>query len=341
MPQPSPGPPILHHDPRQGPIGPRLGWRRKGDLSPCTRKIHRQGSYQVPYLHRPTPSRVRANERKFSSDTNKVTYACSYLDEVAFSWYENFVAKIIEPAWFHDFGLFELELSSQFGTINASAIAERKLQSSRMRPGDQINDYLTRFRALKNDVDWNDSALSFAFRQGLPSRIKDEVARNDTRPRNLTELIELVIRIDFQHWDREYERNQERYEDRGGRSDPHPRPSDRQTPRPNNGRNDTPMTPNNRFSSPKPAYAPRTPGHATGDRGTPLPLDKQGKVTTAERERRFANKLCSYCGGEHFMDKCPKKSPQPTTNARVGTTHNPATFTVGGDDNFGSDSGNE
>ena len=69
----------------------------------------------------------RANAKRFASDVNKVTYACSYLNDVAFSWYENFVPKDVKPDWFFDFSLFEQELSSQFGTINAPAITERKL----------------------------------------------------------------------------------------------------------------------------------------------------------------------------------------------------------------------
>lgn len=83
----------------------------------------------------------RANSRRFASETNQVTYACSYLDDLVFSWYENYVAKGLEPEWFHNFAAFERELASQFGTINASAIAERKIQTLKMRPNDNINEY--------------------------------------------------------------------------------------------------------------------------------------------------------------------------------------------------------
>lgn len=280
----------------------------------------------------------RANPRRYGTDTNKVTYACSYLDDNAFAWYENFVTQEVEPDWFSDFAAFEHELSVQFGTINAAAVAERKMGTLRMRPNEHINDYLTKFTSLKNDVDWNDSALSFAFRSGLPNRIKDEIARHDSRPRNLQELTELVIRIDFQYWDRETERYQERTDERPTqRHDPtsHRTPS---SARPTTRSSTAPRSTASSSTSNSMSYRP----NKTVVERPPLPLDNQGKVTNNERQRRIDNKLCLYCGGNHFLDKCDKK--KPGTVARIATSNNNSTrYIVGGEDetNYDSDSGNE
>ena len=65
------------------------------------------------------------------------------------------------------------------------------------------------------------------------------------------------------------------------------------------------------------------------DDSKPLPLDKNGHVTAAEKERRVRLKLCPYCGGSHELDKCDKKKPQAQGRATK------ATFVLR------SDSGNE
>ena len=75
-----------------------------------------------------------------------------------------------------------------------------------------MNGYLITFfyfGALQDDLDWNDSDFSLAFRQGLPTRIKDDLARYHFQPRPLLEIVELVARINLQFWDRELERSQE------------------------------------------------------------------------------------------------------------------------------------
>lgn len=258
----------------------------------------------------------RANPRRYQSDTHKVTYACSYLDDIAFSWYENYVSRHIEPAWFNDYNAFERELSAHFGTINAAAAAERGLQRIKMRASDQVNDYLTRFAALRNDVDWNDSALVFAFKQGLPARIKDEIARNDLRPRDLTELIELVIRIDFQFWDRETERTQEKSpEEYQSRERLSSRPAYTSTPRTSNG-SYAPRHPSLPYKPPLTSGQPpsRAPSKYPAGPRPVLSLNNEGKITNSERQRRMDNKLCLYCGGDHFLDKCDKKR---STNVRL------------------------
>ena len=102
---------------------------------------------------------------KFTRDTAKVTYTCSYLSNVAFSWYDNFVTSTSEPSWIHDFALFKHKLGEQFGSINAEAIAERKINQLKMKSGDSISNYITNFTSIKNDVEQNNAALSFAFKR--------------------------------------------------------------------------------------------------------------------------------------------------------------------------------
>ncbi|KAL8290591.1 hypothetical protein RQP46_002849 [Phenoliferia psychrophenolica] len=229
----------------------------------------------------------RANPNKFATDTSKVTYACSYLDGIAFSWYENYISKDIEPDWFSDFPHFERELESNFGTINSTAVAERKVQRILMRTSDHLSDYLTKFNSLRNDLDWNESAINFAFKRGLPNRIKDEISRSDTVPRSFQELTDLCLRIDFQYWDRESERHTE---ERGPSSAPQ-------------GRMRDPPTPNTHVKVN--TFSPM-------DRN--ISLDKEGKIPREERERRFKEHLCLYCGEKHFLIDCTRRPAHNSTN---------------------------
>jgi hypothetical protein len=66
----------------------------------------------------------RANPKKFDTDTKQVTYACSYLDGLAFQWYENYLELEDEPEWFDNWKLFREELSKQFGEVNYRATTE-------------------------------------------------------------------------------------------------------------------------------------------------------------------------------------------------------------------------
>ncbi|KAK4691061.1 hypothetical protein P7C70_g9429, partial [Phenoliferia sp. Uapishka_3] len=235
----------------------------------------------------------RANPRKFSTDANKVTYACSYLEGTAFLWYENYVSKNLEPAWFGNFELFEKELASQFGMINSTSIAERKINRTFMKTTEHISDYLTKFNSLRYDLDWNDPALSFAFKRGLPTRIKDELARTTLKPRSLKELVEHSTRIDFQYWDRETEKNSET-------TTVHPPRSQGQT--------GTRKAINN--SSTNLSLTPK------------LLFDDTGLITGKERQRRIDMKLCLYCAGDHFLDKCKKRPPHTPRIPAVSTKIN-------------------
>ncbi|KAK4696669.1 hypothetical protein P7C70_g8338, partial [Phenoliferia sp. Uapishka_3] len=215
----------------------------------------------------------RANPRKFSTNANKVTYTCSYLEGTAFLWYKNYVSKNLEPAWFGNFKLFEKELASQFRMINSTSITERKINRTFMKTTKHISDYLTKTNSLRFDLDWNDPALSFAFKCGLPTRIKDELARTTLKPRSLKELVQHSTRIDFQYWDRETEKNS------ATTTGYHPKPQ---------GQPGTRKAINN--SSTNLSLTPK------------LLFNDTGLITGKEHQHHIDMKLCLYCACDHFLD---------------------------------------
>jgi hypothetical protein len=118
----------------------------------------------------------------------------------------------------------------------------------------------------------------------------------------LPELRTLAQSIDGRYWEREEETRCER----GGQS------SEKKTEKPQNQASSSSSN-----SQSKPHKKPSTPHNSgssshnsdrkTSDLGDKI--GKDGKLTNAERARRFANNLCLFCGGVgHTAKECPKSS---------------------------------
>ena len=262
----------------------------------------------------------RANPVKFNTDTKQVTYACSYLDGLAFQWYQNALELDEDPLWFDNWNLFKNELQSQFGEVNIEATAERNIRTLNMKTSDNITTYITKFHTLANNLQWNNEALVSEFRQGLAGRIKDELQHVERDHWTLNDLEARCLKIDYRYWERQNERGSETHEPRIVQKTT---TTHQQT---TNFRNRDP-----RSNDPRP---PRSNVEKTTTISTnlpPLPLDKTGHVTSAERQRRIDKGLCHYCGGSHKIDDCPKK--KDTGNyQRANTRMATATFAIQGNE---------
>lgn len=142
----------------------------------------------------------RSDPPRFATEAQKVTYACSYLNELAFHWYDSASSgPEPPPAWLATFDTFVIELTSMFGHKNAKAVAERSLHRLHMGPGETIARYLVRFEGARQEVDWNDQALFFSFKSGLLPRLKEDIAIDFQQPTDLASLIKLAMRRDAEH----------------------------------------------------------------------------------------------------------------------------------------------
>jgi hypothetical protein len=258
----------------------------------------------------------RANPRKFDTDTKQVTYACSYLDGLAFQWYQNFLDLDEDPLWFDNWSLFKKELQAQFGEVNVEATAERNIRTLNMKHGDQITTYITKFHTFANNLAWNDEALVSEFRRGLAPRIKDELQHVDKDNWTLRELQDRALRIDYRYWERQNEKGSEH-------SDHRPiiktvTTSSQKTIIPRDHRREVRQERSTRTSYP--AAKP----------SSTLPLNQDGHIKDDERQRRIDKGLCLYCGdSKHLINDCPKKPKDdrfPRANTRMAT----ATFAIQG-----------
>uniref|UniRef100_A0A8C5N325 CCHC-type domain-containing protein n=1 Tax=Leptobrachium leishanense TaxID=445787 RepID=A0A8C5N325_9ANUR len=144
-----------------------------------------------------------------------------------------------------------------------------------------VEEYITDFKHLALESEWNEPALIAQFRKGLSEALKDELARTGL-PSSLDKTMSLCIDID--------RRIRER---RAERASTHP------------------ATPTRKPTIPPP-YMPSQP---TDSGDEPMQVGAaRGPLTEAERSRRRSLGLCMYCGrAGHQVRECREKP-----NTRIG-----------------------
>jgi Retrotransposon gag protein len=86
----------------------------------------------------------------FDSDSKKVTFALSYLQDVAQEWFEPSISRLTDepPEWFDNWEAFLDELHTNFRPYNETGDAEHELTNLHMRDNQRVSDYLVRFSGL-------------------------------------------------------------------------------------------------------------------------------------------------------------------------------------------------
>ena len=149
----------------------------------------------------------------FPNESDKVMCIAGYLKGDALSWFEptmrDYLTKEEEAQEdntreiFQSYETFEAKLKGTFGSPDEVRTAERQLMKHQQKGS--AATYAAGFRQIISKLDWDDDAYIAQFYQGLKEDIKDEVARMD-RPSELSEYIELVVRIDNRLYERKMER---------------------------------------------------------------------------------------------------------------------------------------
>ena len=81
------------------------------------------------------------------------------------------------PAWEDDYSEFVKELKLYFGSSDLIGESESKIENLTMKSSQSITKYIVDFNRLATITGWDGHALQHQFYHGLPSRIKDELAR--------------------------------------------------------------------------------------------------------------------------------------------------------------------
>ena len=265
----------------------------------------------------------KARPRTFDTDEKKVTYAISYLKGMALAWFEPYLLERESgnpPEFLYSYEVFQEELRVNFGPYDVTGQAEHDLENLRMADNQRIAKYITQFNRLATQVLWGKAALRYQFYKGLPARLKDRISEVG-KPESLEELRNLAQSLDHRYWERKAEQARESsgsHKSSGTSAKPASEsksatPSKSSSPAGNSSSAPTSAPRNSSSTSKTPAKQTSKP---YADK-----LGKDGKLTQEERQRRFANNLCLFCGGAgHVSAVCPKKSATPAKGRAAQTS---------------------
>lgn len=248
------------------------------------------------------------NSSSYSDDEAKVTFALSHLRGTALEYFEpSFLESEEAPEWLSDWSAFIGSLRTQFGPIDPTADAEDGIDHLKMQDNQLIVKYNVDFNRLAIRTGWDDSVLRHRYYSGLAERIKDIMGQQG-KPASLEAMKTLAHSIDSRHWERlrEKSRSTKKPDTNNNKSDS--KPDDKKAPTSGN---------NNNKQNNKSDKSASSSGNSKSTSAPPK-LGKDGKLTQEERQRRFDNNLCMFCGGVgHTAAACTKSSSNASkTKAR-------------------------
>jgi hypothetical protein len=210
-----------------------------------------------------------------------------------------------------DWSAFVRTLRTQFGPIDPIADAEDGIDNLKMQDNQKIVKYNVEFNRLSIRTGWDENVLRHRYYSGLAERIKDVMGQQG-KPQTLDAMKALAHSIDSRHWERlrEKSRTGKGKSDTPEKSDK-PKSDDKKHSHASGSNNNSNNSSNkgkqkensNNNNKGKPATSS---GNSTSISDK---LGKDGKLTPQERQRRFDNHLCMFCGGSgHSAKDCPKST---------------------------------
>lgn len=222
----------------------------------------------------------------YSSDSSRVAFIMSLLSGKASAWAVALSSS--KSPICSTLSSFTSEMQKVFDHPLQDKEASNRLLSLRQGSG-SVSTYSVDFRILATECGWDDKALKGIFFRGLSEEVKDELAARD-ETKDLEELISLSIRLD--------NRLRERRRERAGRS--------RYVP----------------TSQPRVLHLPELPAPPPRETSTPTEEPMQlgrMKITSDERQRRFREGLCLYCGQPgHILLSCPTRPKEQAHRSPEG-----------------------
>jgi hypothetical protein len=247
----------------------------------------------------------------YNDDSAKVIFALSYLRGTALEYFEPQLLDADDtPLWLDDWEEFVRTLRTQFGPIDPTGDAESGIDHLKMHDNQRIIKYNVEFNKLAVRTHWDEGVLRHRYYSGLAERIKDIMGQQG-KPDTLEGMKRLAHTIDSRHWERLSEKSRSNKgksdHDKSDQNKSDKNKSDDRNKNQPSGSGSSNNNPKNKSNkSGKPATASTSSGSTNllADK-----LGKDGKLTKEERQRRFDNNLCMFCGGVgHTAANCNKAS---------------------------------
>ena len=234
------------------------------------------------------------NNPSYILEEPKVTFALSYLSGTALEYFEPSILDSDEvPDWMDSWPAFVRTLRNQFGPIDPTADAEDGIDNLKMKDTQRIVKYNVEFNRLSIQTGWDDSVLRHRYYSGLAERIKDIMGQQG-KPATLEAMKTLAHCIDARHWERNREKSRTKKN----------KPDNSKSENSDKKKSDSDSKKNKNKSDDKEQSSSSGKSSALAEK-----LGKDGKLTPAERQRRFDNQLCMFCAGHgHKANDCPKST---------------------------------
>jgi Ty3 transposon capsid-like protein len=260
------------------------------------------------------------NNSAYSDDNAKITFALSHLRGTALEFFEPMLMSDDQLTWEDDWPEFIRILRTQFGPIDPTADAEDNIDNLKMKENQRILEYNVEFNGLAVQTGWNDSVLRHRYYSGLAERIKDAMGQLG-KPSTLDKMKTLAHSVDARYWERIREKSCSG-SDKTSNTNSSNNNFKSDKPNSNSDTSDTSdhTSPNNNSNNKNQSNGSSTSNSSDNKNlknnksessANPLSdkLGKDGKLTPQERQRRFDNDLCMFCGATgHTADNCPKST---------------------------------
>ncbi|QRW18193.1 Retrotransposable element Tf2 protein [Rhizoctonia solani] len=138
---------------------------------------------------------TRLNSRMFPTDQEVLSFLLMNMKDSAGAWAHPHLDQLgSHRAIIQTVEGFKMEFLAAFGDPDATRAAERKI--TLLTQSGTCADYITKFRTLAMELDWNDAALRGQFARGLHWEVSRQIATREHRPRTLLELQNAALVID-------------------------------------------------------------------------------------------------------------------------------------------------
>ncbi|KAF8761020.1 hypothetical protein RHS01_01184 [Rhizoctonia solani] len=138
---------------------------------------------------------VRLNQRMFPTDQEVLLFLLMNMKDTAGAWAHPHLDQLgSHRAIIQTVEDFRREFLAAFGNPDATRAAERQI--THLTQTGTCAEYITKFRTIAMDLDWNDAALRGQFARGLHWEVSRLIATQERRPTTLLELQNAALVID-------------------------------------------------------------------------------------------------------------------------------------------------
>ncbi|KAF8695821.1 hypothetical protein RHS03_07886, partial [Rhizoctonia solani] len=138
---------------------------------------------------------VCLNQRQFPLDLEVLSFLLMNMEEAAGAWAHPHLDQLgSHHTLIQTVDEFKTKFLAAFGNPDATHAAERKITS--LTQTGTCAKYITKFRTLQMELDWNNAALCGQFAQGLHWEVQKQIATRERQPRTLRELQDTSLIID-------------------------------------------------------------------------------------------------------------------------------------------------